>query len=248
MGAVANEGRLMEPRLVSRIVDSKGRTTRRFTPRVRRQVIPRATARLLADMMTGVTEEGGTGLEAGLGDMLVAGKTGTAQKADFLSGGYTDLWVASFIGFVPADRPRLVIAVVVDEPLINHTGGVVAAPVFRRIADRSLRYLGEMPSRVAATSPVNLPAPATSAAPAAPPVATESDIDVIVPSPRTPRPSERVVPDLSGKTLRDALAMVGSAGLALAAEGAGRSVRQDPGAGEIVAVGTQVRALFEAPR
>jgi len=164
MAAVANEGQLMEPILVRRVIDSKGRTTRQWLPRVRRRVIPRSTARLLADMLTSVTEEGGTGLEAGLGDMLVAGKTGTAQKADFLSGGYTDLWVASFIGFVPADRPRLVISVVVDEPVINHTGGVVAAPAFRRIADRSLRYLGEMPSRVAVTV-----APGTQSAPASGP-------------------------------------------------------------------------------
>ena len=95
--------------------------------------------------MTAVTEEGGTGTQASLNGFLVAGKTGTAQKSEGSKGYAKDRWIASFFGFVPSDRPRLVISVVIDEPLINHYGGTVAAPVFKRIADQSLRYLGISP-------------------------------------------------------------------------------------------------------
>ncbi|MBI2893032.1 MAG: PASTA domain-containing protein [Deltaproteobacteria bacterium] len=147
VAAVANGGKLMRPLLVKRILDSRGETAEELLPRVRRRVIPETTARLIADMLTAVTEDGGTGIEGGLDDYLVAGKTGTAQKADFEHGGYSeDRWLASFVGFVPADRPRLAMTVVIDEPIVSHYGGIVAAPVFRRIADRSLRYLGVVPS------------------------------------------------------------------------------------------------------
>ena len=147
VAAVANGGKLMRPLLVKRVVDSRGETVEENLPRVRRRVIPAATARLVSSMLTAVTEDGGTGLEAALEDYLVAGKTGTAQKADFERGGYArDRWLASFVGFVPADRPRLAIVAIIDEPIVSHYGGLVAAPVFRRIADRSLRYLGVTPS------------------------------------------------------------------------------------------------------
>ena len=118
-----------------------------FTPEVRRRVVSRQTARLVADMMTTVTEEGGTGTDAALDGYLVAGKTGTAQVADLEHGGYADdAWVASFVGFVPADRPRLAMAVILTDPVINHYGGQTAGPVFRRIADQALRYLGVPPN------------------------------------------------------------------------------------------------------
>ena len=79
---------------------------------------------------------------------LVAGKTGTAQKADFARGGYApDAWIATFVGFVPANRPRLVISVVIDEPVIEHYGGTIAGPVFRRVAAEALRHLGVPPAK-----------------------------------------------------------------------------------------------------
>ena len=79
---------------------------------------------------------------------MVAGKTGTAQKADYTRGGYADeQWTATFVGFVPAQRPRLVISVVIDEPVIEHYGGTVAGPVFRRVAEAALRHLGVAPAQ-----------------------------------------------------------------------------------------------------
>src|SRR5690606_2757321 len=89
----------------------------------------------------------GTAEEAAIEGFLVAGKTGTAQKADERGLGYAkNRWVASFVGFVPADAPRLVIAVIVDEPVVAYYGGVVAGPIFRRIAEASLRHLGVLAS------------------------------------------------------------------------------------------------------
>jgi cell division protein FtsI (penicillin-binding protein 3) len=147
MSAIANGGRLMRPTLIRRVHDADGELVEDNLPQVRRQVIPTATARLVADMMTAVTGPGGTGIEAAIDGYLVAGKTGTAQKADYVTGGYArDQWLSSFVGFVPAESPRLVISVVIDEPLIAHAGGIVAGPVFRRVGEAALRHLGVPPN------------------------------------------------------------------------------------------------------
>ncbi len=98
----------MRPVLIRRINDVAGAVVEENLPSVRRQVVPPATARLVADMLTAVTGPGGTGQQAAIEGYLVAGKTGTAQKADYVHGGYADdRWLASFVGFVPADWPRL---------------------------------------------------------------------------------------------------------------------------------------------
>ena len=97
-------------------------------------------ARKVSDMMELVIGPGGTAERAAIAGVRVAGKTGTAQKVE--DGHYSsDHWLSSFAGFLPADDPRLVIVVVIDEPREHHYGGVVAAPVFQRIAEASLDYL-----------------------------------------------------------------------------------------------------------
>ena len=78
-------------------------------------------------MLTAVTEEGGTGVEAAIPGVRVAGKTGTAQKANLHARGYDpDRWVSSFVGFAPAERPRLAITVIIDEPQLQHSGAAIA--------------------------------------------------------------------------------------------------------------------------
>jgi cell division protein FtsI (penicillin-binding protein 3) len=120
-------------------------------------------ARLLAEMLTTVTEEGGTGVDAAIPGVRVAGKTGTAQKANLHGRGYdATRWTASFMGFAPADRPAITVTVVIDEPQIAHQGGTVAAPLFRRVAEQTLRYLGRLPAVPGAT-------------PALPPAARDRD-------------------------------------------------------------------------
>jgi cell division protein FtsI (penicillin-binding protein 3) len=184
-----------------------------------------------------VTEEGGTGTEARVAGFDAAGKTGSAQKADTVGGGYSDeKWTASFVGFVPAEDPRLVISVTVDEPVVNHYGGIVAAPIFRRIAERGLRYLGVAPRRPPGASPA-IANPGTAAAEAA---LTVSGVPLPLPA-----PGQLEVPDFSGETIRAALDIAREAGLELLVNGTGLGAAQWPRAGAGVAPGAQVTVRFE---
>jgi len=143
MGAIANGGRLMRPILVREVRDSNGAVLFRNVPRVERQVVSAETAATVLAAMAGVVEEGGTGVSARSQRFSVVGKTGTAQKPDHLIGGYSPhAWVGSFLGAAPADEPRIVVVVIIDEPIGKAYGGVVAAPAFREIVDWTLDYLG----------------------------------------------------------------------------------------------------------
>lgn len=143
--AVANGGWLMKPYVVSEIRDANGHAVAQFGPQVRRRPISVDTARVLNEILEGVITKG-TGAKAAVPGFRVAGKTGTAQKIDPKTGAYSaTLSVASFVGYLPADQPRLTILVVIDEPHGEAWGGVVAAPVFRKVAEQALPYLGVSP-------------------------------------------------------------------------------------------------------
>ena len=145
MCAIANNGFLLRPTIVQRVVDAHGRTIKESTPEVISKPIGEKTARLMQRLLTRVTQEGGTGTRARVDGYLVAGKTGSAQKP--IPGGYSDSAnMASFVGFLPADNPEFAMIVVVDEPQPLHTGGVVAAPVFQEIAAQIVRYLDIPPT------------------------------------------------------------------------------------------------------
>lgn len=147
-GAIANGGFLMRPFIAQRAVGPGGAVLMRNQPHVVRRVISERTARTLTSVLRGVVSDGGTGAMANLEEFAVAGKTGTAQKPDLSRGGYAPgKSIASFIGFVPADEPRLVILVLIDEPEKSAYGGLVAAPAFRNIARGALRHLGVVPER-----------------------------------------------------------------------------------------------------
>ena len=142
-GAIANRGILMRPFLVRRVVDRSEHVTVENHPVAVRRVVSERTAATVTTLLRRVVEEkGGTGERARLDDFPVAGKTGTAQKVNQQTGGYSSKRIGSFVGFVPADRPRIVVLVLIDEPGTSSYGGVVAAPVFRGIADVVLRRLG----------------------------------------------------------------------------------------------------------
>jgi cell division protein FtsI (penicillin-binding protein 3) len=142
VSAIANDGLLMKPYLVQKMTDVHGDVVKSFQPTALRQVVLPENAWLLRRMMERTVEKGGTGVQAALMDYRVAGKTGTAQKADPAGGGYAeDKYISSFVGFVPAENPKIVVLVVINEPHKHHYGGVVAAPVFRHIAQKTLRYL-----------------------------------------------------------------------------------------------------------
>jgi cell division protein FtsI (penicillin-binding protein 3) len=108
-----------------------------------KRVLATATAHSVAKMLQGVLSAGGTASEAAIPGYTLAGKTGTAQKPDPINGGYSkDKYVASFIGFAPAQNPQLLAAVIVDQPQGEIYGGSVAAPAFGQIAEFALPYLG----------------------------------------------------------------------------------------------------------
>jgi len=142
VAAIANDGVLMKPYVVSGMRDQKGQLVKETLPYVKRRVVSPVTARTLTTILEGVVTSG-TGTKAAIPGFRVAGKTGTAQKVDPRTGAYSSaLSVGSFVGFVPADSPRLAMIVVIDEPQGEAWGGVVAAPVFRRVGEQVLTYLG----------------------------------------------------------------------------------------------------------
>jgi cell division protein FtsI (penicillin-binding protein 3) len=144
VATVANGGVRVPPHIVDHVVDAAGNVIVQPRHVAPARVISERTAAILNEILKAVVARG-TGRLAALPEHVVAGKTGTAQKA--VRGGYSpDKVVASFAGYVPADRPRLAILVVVDEPRVSQYGGTVAAPAFKEIAESTLRYLGVAPT------------------------------------------------------------------------------------------------------
>jgi cell division protein FtsI/penicillin-binding protein 2 len=144
MSAMANNGALMRPMLVSRLEDRDGHVVVQYKPQQVRQVVSAAAAQQMVQALKTVVTSDGTAAKAALTNYTVAGKTGTAQKAG--RGGYLPgKYVASFIGFFPADNPELCISIVLDEPKGGHFGGEVAAPVFHQVAESVANYLNISP-------------------------------------------------------------------------------------------------------
>jgi cell division protein FtsI/penicillin-binding protein 2 len=130
----------MKPFIVKEIRNSDGQTVKEFPSQEIRRVISPQTAKRIKDILVMVTEEG-TGQLAKVSDFKVAGKTGTSQKLE-PNGAYShSKHIASFIGLAPADDPLIAVVVTVDEPRPYYFGGVVSAPVFKRIAQEAVNYL-----------------------------------------------------------------------------------------------------------
>ena len=250
MGALANSGKLMEPLLIKRVVDPLGQTLEQGEPRVKRQVVSALVARQLTDMLIGVTGEGGTGSEAAIDGYLVAGKTGTAQKADARGGYAKEKWTSSFAGYAPAQKPRLVVAVILDEPMVAHLASAVAAPAFRRIMEQSLRQLG-VPADANGTLADQVRArraqreqQLTAAIPPAP----KSAPALVLPeqSARLIPPGEALVPNLLGRSAREAVVIAGRVDLALRLNGSGLVRSQQPPPNTIVPRGTALSLTLTA--
>jgi cell division protein FtsI (penicillin-binding protein 3) len=140
--AIANGGKLMKPYVVSEIISPSGEVVKSISPAIERRVMSEETARIMRDILKTVVEEGGTAQKASVIGNLVAGKTGTAQMVDPETRRYSkNDYVSSFVGFVPADNPRIALIVVVYKPRGERYGGVVAAPVFKNIIEHTLVYL-----------------------------------------------------------------------------------------------------------
>jgi cell division protein FtsI (penicillin-binding protein 3) len=242
VAAIANGGYLMEPYLVDRVVDSQGQVTQQNQPNMVRKVIARDVAQVVTRMMEMTTEEGGTATKARVPGFRVAGKTGTAQKVDAVTGGYSvDKRVASFIGFLPAEEPRLVMLVTIDEPKKVVYGGLTAAPVFSRIAAQAMQYLKVAPN-VAVQVGETLP----------------SLEQIIVEATRSERSKLQEVatselfsgpqmPDFHGLSYRQVLELMEERQLNINFRGRGRVVEQSPASGVAIPYGAPVWVRMAPP-
>ena len=214
--AVANGGLLMRPFVVKAQVDQNGNLVKETRPHVVRRVMPPHENRILAKMLVRVTEPGGTGARIKVPPFALGGKTGTAQKVK-PTGGYSHSdYMSSFVGFLPADDPRLAILVVIDTPRGRHYGGTVAGPAWAGIAKAALETLG-IHSPAPATQLVRAPREQTA------PPAPKADPGLLL--------AKGLTPDLSGFTLRQLLRLEANKGLRLKVRGWGRVVSQKPAAG-----------------
>ncbi|UFS71638.1 transpeptidase family protein [Geomonas sp. RF6] len=224
VSAIANGGQLMKPYLVDRILDDSGNVVKQCAPQVKRRVVSAQTAKTVAHMLEGVVIEGGTGTNAAVEGYRVAGKTGTAQKVDPVTRGYSATKrTASFVGFVPLEQPRLTILVVVDEPGTSPYGGVVAAPAFSAIAQQALCYLKVPVDKGAPTKKK----PETAPSVPAPPVQTEQMVE----GGTVDGGEAGVMPNFRGMSMRQVLRIMEKSGLNVKLEGSGRAVEQNPAPG-----------------
>ncbi len=223
--ALANGGYVMRPHVARRAIGPQGTVIWERRPEKIKRAITNSTARALTAMLEKVVEPGGSGEKAWLEEYRVAGKTGTAQKVDSTTGRYAaKAVVASFVGYLPARNPRAVILVVIDEPSRGRYGGVVAAPVFRKIALEAVRRL-QVPPRD----------------------------DLVREVRRGQRNKKRLhdalsgMPSFLGMSLREALVTAAEAGWEVEAKGSGYVKAQVPRPGAPASPG-RVLVLSLAPR
>jgi cell division protein FtsI/penicillin-binding protein 2 len=147
ISAIANRGTLMKPLIVKEILDSNQNSVKVFKPKAVRQVVSVETALTMTKILEQVVIDG-TGMEAKLDEYQVAGKTGTGQIFDFATGKYSNsAYVSLFVGYVPAENPKISILILLDQPKGSYYGGTVAAPVFKEIASKVLPYLSIPPNQ-----------------------------------------------------------------------------------------------------
>jgi cell division protein FtsI (penicillin-binding protein 3) len=254
MATIANGGVRLRPHIVRRVIEvASGEVVEQAQPEVLGRAVSAETAATMARWLTGVVEDPkGTGRRAALDGWRAAGKTGTAQKVDRVSGGYSsERHLSSFVGFAPVEAPRIVVGVFLDEPRGEYYGGEVAAPAFKEIAEYALRALEVQPAPALAAR-----AARADAAPAAPePARPEDDVGITAAvdgagaaGATPPGDGQVAVPPLTGLPARVAIRTLEASGLAATFRGSGRVVEQSPPPGRAVGKGTLVRMRLELAR
>jgi cell division protein FtsI (penicillin-binding protein 3) len=252
MAAVANGGYLMKPLIVRQVEDASGRVLKQTNPVAVRRVVDADTVYTLNQILKRVVTDG-TGRRAAVPGYVVAGKTGTAQKID-AQGRYSMVdHVASFAGYVPASDPALVILVSLDTPKgPRNEGGDVAAPVFARVAEHALRWLAIPPDdaeRVLRLAPVRPstvlnaaydPSGGGATAPVRASVSSAAGADREWVDPA-------LMPDLRGRSAREAALVAARRGLIVELRGFGRVAEQTPAAGVEVEPGTRCVLTLDQP-
>lgn len=257
--ALANNGNWVKPHLVRELRSPEGTVTYQAKIETRTVLKPETTA-ALRTMMEGVTLHG-TAKKAQLEGYTAAGKTGTAQKIDPVTRGYSATkFIGSFVGFAPVSNPAVVIIVVIDEPAGAYHGGDVAAPVFREIAEQVLPELNVTPDLELKGSK---PLIAQDVKPSAAQIKEAQDQaqqreaslpKVVAARSFSGRTGEvvfavatqkgAVMPDLRGQSVRDVARMCAQLGLRLEARGEGLATQQTPAAGTEIESGQTVRVNF----
>ena len=225
---IANGGTLYEPHVVRATVKG-GVRTEVSKKVVRRSILPETAATLTSIMESVVTD--GTGKRAALANFTVAGKSGTANK--LVNGRYSESQQnVSFVGFVPSRNPVMTLIVMVDSPRTGgDTGGVIAAPIFKRIADASLRQMGVTPT-------INQPPPVMIARRNQNPVTTAAaPLAAAIVTMTASMTDGGGLPDLRGMSARDALRELARLGLTARMQGAGVVTEQTPAAGSLIEPG-----------
>ena len=241
-GAIANDGILLAPTLMREVRDPSGKVLFAREPEPVRRVISPDLARRLQAFLRGAVEEGGTGTEAQLANYTVLGKTGTArryQDGRYVPGKYTSTFAAIF----PADDPQLVVIVKIDNPRGTYYGGSTAAPVTRTMLQQALASRrvaidrGRLAPGEVAVAP---PQPAAGAA-------THRRVTVVAwpYEAATSRRDPLAVPDVAGRSVREAALALHRRGFRMSLRGMGRVVRTAPGAGETAPPGTAVTVWAE---
>lgn len=209
----------MKPYIVRGVMDKDGRIVKEFEPTVVRRVVSPLTAERIASIMTSVVgDEDGTGKNARIVNVSVAGKTGTSQKFDFSSGRYSSRKiVASFIGFFPAEDPQMVVYVMLDEPKKQRWGGVAAAPVFKNISEQVLRcFNSKIEIRETDEEAIDITE-----------VVKADDLEII-PVSTDVVADGHVMPDFRGMSIREVLKISRNMGIKAKITGDGWAVKQKP--------------------
>ncbi len=234
--ALVNGGVRVQPHLVTEVRDTDGTVIEDKRPPLGAPMISAETSATMRSMLGLVVEDGGTGVRARLAEYTSGGKTGTAQKVK--DGRYAPgLYVSSYIGFAPRDEPRVVVLAVLDEPQGKHYGGTVAGPIVKDVLTHALRELGVPRDKIAGDVPdILLEANAArqaleeeqaSEAGGDAPAGRDATLPALEPG-----GGPWAMPDLTGRPLREAVAVLGPLPVELQLEGAGLVVEQTPPAGE----------------
>ena len=235
MSAIANGGVLMKPYILRSVTDKNNIPIKMYNPTVVRKVVSAETAKRLTNMLTEVVGSAdGSGKNANIVNVAVAGKTGTSQKFDFSRGVYSSEKVrTSFIGFFPADNPQVAILVILDEPQRDKWGGVAAAPVFKSIGEQILNCFK---TNIRET-PIFGPDKQSK-------VQLISAQETIV-ARSIDNNDESAVPDFHGLTIREAMKKAKSRSIELKVSGNGWAVRQYPPAGRVLGEDRVCKVVFE---
>ncbi|MFO7570464.1 MAG: penicillin-binding protein [Smithellaceae bacterium] len=234
MSAIANNGVLMKPYVVRGLTDKHNNPVKMYTPEAVRQVISPKTAQRLTRILTEVVSaEDGTGINAHIRNVAVAGKTGTSQIFDFNRGMYSSQKVrTSFIGFFPAEDPQVTIFVMLDEPQRDRWGGMAAAPVFKNISEQILNRIKtdirETPDFEQDTlGEIKL---------------VSADYNM---TPEETPDDDSVMPGFLGLTIREAMRKANERSIDLQVSGSGWAVRQHPAEGTALSEQRICKVVFE---